>query len=155
MVLCQKALWNRSTISIELKIYHAGLLNCLMVDHFWNAWVLAQLLHLCPTLCDPWTVAHQASLHGILQARLLEWVAMPSSRESSRPRDWTCISYVSCTLGGFFIHWFIWEVHFIHQIRSDEISRSVVSDSLRPHESQHASLLYIQLYIHTWLLEKS
>ena len=36
----------------------------------------------------PWTVAHQASLSmGILQARILEWVAMPSSRGSSQPRD--------------------------------------------------------------------
>ena len=41
----------------------------------------------------PWTVAHQApSVHGILQARVLEWVAMPSSRESSQPRDQTRVS---------------------------------------------------------------
>ena len=45
----------------------------------------------------PWTVAHQTPLiHGILQARVLEWVAVPSSRGSSRPRDWTPVSYVSC-----------------------------------------------------------
>ena len=38
----------------------------------------------------PWTVAHQAALSmGILQARILEWVAMPSSRGSSQPRDRT------------------------------------------------------------------
>ena len=36
------------------------------------------------------------SVHGILQARILMWVAMPSSRESSQPRDQTCTSYVSC-----------------------------------------------------------
>ena len=36
----------------------------------------------------PWTVAHQAPLSmGILQARTLEWIAMPSSRGSSQPRD--------------------------------------------------------------------
>ena len=35
-------------------------------------------------------------VHGILQARMLEWIAMPSCRGSSRPRDWTHISYVSC-----------------------------------------------------------
>ena len=35
-------------------------------------------------------------LHGILQARTLEWVAMPVSRESPQPRDWTHISYISC-----------------------------------------------------------
>ena len=41
----------------------------------------------------PWTVAHQASLSmGILQARILEWVAMPSSRGSSQPRDGALVS---------------------------------------------------------------
>ena len=34
--------------------------------------------------------------HGILQARILEWVAVPSSRGSSQPRDRTCFSHVSC-----------------------------------------------------------
>ena len=54
----------------------------------------------CPTLCSPWTVAHQAPLSmGILQARILEWVAMPSSRGSSQPRDQT---QVSCVAGRFF-----------------------------------------------------
>ena len=37
-----------------------------------------------------------SSVHGILQARILEWVAMPSSRGFSWPRDQTCISCVSC-----------------------------------------------------------
>ena len=36
------------------------------------------------------------SVHGILQARVLEWVAMPSSRESSWPRDQTHVLYISC-----------------------------------------------------------
>ena len=44
-----------------------------------------------------WTVARQAPLsRGILQARTLEWVAMPASRGSSQPRDGTRVSYVSC-----------------------------------------------------------
>ena len=37
-----------------------------------------------------------SSVHGILQARTLEWVPMPSSRGSSQHRDQTHISYVSC-----------------------------------------------------------
>ena len=37
-----------------------------------------------------------SSVHGISQARILEWVAMPSSRGSSRPREWTQVSNVSC-----------------------------------------------------------
>ena len=57
----------------------------------------AKLLQLCPILWTLWTIAHQASLsRGIFQARILEWVAMPSSRESSPPRDQTSISYISC-----------------------------------------------------------
>ena len=44
-----------------------------------------------------WTAAHQAPLSmGILQARILKWIAMPSSRGSSWPRDWTQVSYISC-----------------------------------------------------------
>ena len=37
-----------------------------------------------------------SSVHGILQARILEWVAMPSCRASSRPRDRIHVSYISC-----------------------------------------------------------
>ena len=37
-----------------------------------------------------------SSVQGILQARILEWVAITPSRESFQPRDWTPISYVSC-----------------------------------------------------------
>ena len=48
----------------------------------------------------PWTVARQAPLSmGILQARILEWFAMPSSRGSFQPRDWTQVSHI---VGGFF-----------------------------------------------------
>ena len=50
-----------------------------------------------PTLCDP--MDHNpagSSAHGILQARILERVAVPSSRRSSQPRDQTHISYISC-----------------------------------------------------------
>ena len=43
-----------------------------------------------------------SSVHGILQARLLEWVAMPSFRGPSRPRDRTCVFCVSCIAGRFF-----------------------------------------------------
>ena len=46
-----------------------------------------------------------SSVHGTLQARLLEWVAIPSSRGSSWPRDWTWIFYVSCTGRRVLHHW--------------------------------------------------
>ena len=49
----------------------------------------------CPTLCD----SMDYTVHGILQARILEWAAFPFSRGSSKPRDCT---QVSCIAGGFF-----------------------------------------------------
>ena len=52
----------------------------------------------CPTVCNPMDLPG-SSVHGILQARILEWVAMSFSRESPWPRDQT---QVSCTAGGFF-----------------------------------------------------
>ena len=42
------------------------------------------------------------AVHGILQARILEWVAFPFSRGSSQPRDWNQVSHIA---GGFFISW--------------------------------------------------
>ena len=56
----------------------------------------------CLTLFNPMA----NTIHGILQARILEWVATPFSRGSSQPRDRTCISY---NAGRFFIHRTTWE----------------------------------------------
>ena len=53
-------------------------------------------------LWPPWTVAFQAPVCGILQARILEWVAIPFSRGSSQTRDWT---QVSCITGGSITSW--------------------------------------------------
>ena len=66
----------------------------------WKNMLVAQP---CPTLCDPIDCSPPgSSVHGILQVRILECVAMPSSRGSSQPRDWT---QVSRTAGGFFTIW--------------------------------------------------
>ena len=57
----------------------------------------------CPTLCDPMNCSPPAfSVHEILQARILEWVAIPFSRGSYWPRDQT---WVSCTAGKFLTIW--------------------------------------------------
>ena len=58
-------------------------------------YVEVKVAQLCPTLCDPMDY----TVHGILQARILEWVVIPFSRGSSQPRDRT---QVSCIAGGFF-----------------------------------------------------
>ena len=60
----------------------------------------------CSVMSDsaiPWTVARQAPLSmGILQARIQEWVAMPSSKGPSQPRDQTQVSHIA---HGFFTIW--------------------------------------------------
>ena len=63
----------------------------------------------CPTLCDPINYSPpESSVHGILQATILEWIAIPFSRGSSQPRDQT---WVSCIAGRFFTIWATKEVH--------------------------------------------
>ena len=59
--------------------------------------VHAKSLQLCPTLYDSMNYSPPgSSVHGILQARILEWVAMPTSRGSSQSRDQSYATYVSC-----------------------------------------------------------
>ena len=52
----------------------------------------------CPTLCNPMDY----TVHGILQAKILEWVAVPFSKGSSQPRDQTQVSRIA---GRFFTSW--------------------------------------------------
>ena len=74
--------------------------------HFNLVLVLATLS--CTTLCDPMDCSLPgSSIHGILQARILEWVAIPFYRGSSQPRDGT---WVSCIAGRFFTTWATREV---------------------------------------------
>ena len=69
-----------------------------MVQNAWKCWLLS-----CVWLCDPMDCNPPgSSVRGILQARILEWVAIPFSRGSSWPRDQT---WVSCTVGRFFTLW--------------------------------------------------
>ena len=70
---------------------------------------------LCPTLFDPMDCSQPgSSLHGISQARILEWVAISSSRGSSRSRDQTSISYISCIGKWILYHWANLEDHTEH-----------------------------------------
>ena len=72
--------------------------------------VPAQLLQPCLILCSPVDCSPPGfSDHGIFQARILEWVAMPSSWGSSWPRDVTHIFCISCIAGGFFTPWTTWD----------------------------------------------
>ena len=70
-----------------------------------NLWVcvcvcVCEVAQSCPTLCNPVDCSPpDSSVHRILQARILEWVAISFSRGSSQPRD---RSQISCVAGGFF-----------------------------------------------------
>ena len=67
-----------------------------MVQLYSYVCICAKLLQLCPTLCDLMDPSPPgSSVHRILQARILEWVAIPFSRGSSQLRDRTCVSYTS------------------------------------------------------------
>ena len=73
----------------ELDCYEEGQSLC--------ACACAKWLQSCPTLCVPMDCSLPvSSVHGILQARILEWVAIRFSRGSSWPRDWTrvCVSWI-------------------------------------------------------------
>ena len=53
-----------------------------------------------------------SSVHGILQARILEWVASSFSRGSSQPKDQTRVFCISCIAGEFFNHWTVGEAQY-------------------------------------------
>ena len=84
----------------------AALKYIFSISHLWKLWTQHRpfsekwkwksLSHV--RLCNPMDY----TVHGILQARILEWMAVPFSRGSSQPSNWT---QVSCTAGGFFTSW--------------------------------------------------
>ena len=83
----------------------------------------------------PWSAAHQAPLTmGTVQATILEWVATPSSRGSSQPRDQIQVSHIA---GRFFT---IWASREALALCSVQFSCSVMSNFLQPHGLQHTRL---------------
>ena len=96
----------KNTLTVETLSRAASL----TVGNPWP-WVESKLLVTwsCLTLCDPMDCSSPGpSVHGILQTRILEWVAIPFSRRSSQPRDCTGVSCI--TAGKFFTFWATREV---------------------------------------------
>ena len=95
---------------LEQNYMHHGV----KLHKFWYCWkvkLVVLVTQSCLTLCDPMDCSPPgSSVHGILQARILEWVAIPFSRGSSQPRDGT---QVSCIAGRFFTIWATREAHTI------------------------------------------
>ena len=77
------------------------------------------------------------TVHEILQARILEWVAFPFSRGSSQPRDWTQVSHIAV---GFFTSWATREAQRNPLLVSCCLVAQLLSDSLQPCGLQHARL---------------
>ena len=74
-----------------------------VIDRVWKVTVKVLVPQSCSSLCNCMDYSPPGpSVHGILQARILEWVAIPFTRGSSPPRDWT---WVSCIVGRFFTIW--------------------------------------------------
>ena len=85
--------WSRPYMKL-LFIYYTMYNNCLLKQK-------VLVVHSCPTICDPMDCSPAgSSVCGILQGRILEWVAISFSRGSSWPRDRT---WVSCIAGRFFL----------------------------------------------------
>ena len=130
---------------------------------WWHHTVCVLVTQACQTLCDPMDCTQPgSSVHGLLQARILEWVAISFSRGSSQPRDGTGVSciagrsfYVFVTLGvewypspltwlqilrriigiTFSLLLFIWIITaFAEFSECESVRYLVVSDSLRPLE---------------------
>ena len=97
-------------------------------------WVTESCLTLCdPVHCNP----PGSSVHGISQLKILEWVAISSSRGSSWPRDRT---HVSCIGRRILYHWITWEIHW-----------GKSSSSYLPCHTFNSSnrLIYIHAHTHT------
>ena len=80
--------------------------------HWWWAAAVSTTVHAqsCPTLCHPMGCSPSgSSVHRILQARRVEWVAVSSSKGSSGPRDLTHVSCISSIGRWVLSHWATWE----------------------------------------------
>ena len=128
----------------RLKIFGYSRTN----DSLRNMMLCAKLLQSCLTLCNP--VGHSppgSSVPEILQARILEWVAMPSSRGSSQARDCICVSCLPALAGGFFITSATWKAskkhhQSFHELDVKTTSRIILGLACRfsggPHSKESA-----------------
>ena len=106
----QKSFWfgfppSKLKLADSSVFFHILLISHIEIDQNYSLlFVVVELVtQLCLTLCDSIDCnSPSSSVHGILQARILEWVAIPFSRESSEPMDRT---QVSCIAGRFFTIW--------------------------------------------------
>ena len=90
-----------------------------------------------------------SSAYGIFQTRILKWVAMPSSRRSSQPRDQT---QVSCVAGGFFIGWATREALILIRLSFVSKNRKAV---VSPHSDVFSKAVNDSILLFTWWAVRS
>ena len=103
----------RNVVSNTVITLHVNrwLIESVIVSEFWSVCVCAELF---PTLCDAVDCSPPgSSVCGILQTRVLEWLAISFSRGSSQSWDQTGVSHVFCVGRPSLHHWATWEAHFI------------------------------------------
>ena len=101
------------------------------------------------TLCNPMNCSLPgSSVHGMFQARILEWVAISSSRGTSQPRDQTHISCISCIGKWILYHWAIWKAHIDLQVLSNyqQCSESCPCPKTHTHTAFIHSFLWLDTY---------
>ena len=103
--------WNWGTLPVRLKWYrYCGKQSHLRGKYRATRHVHVKSLQSCLTPGNPMDCSPPgSSVHRISQAGMLEWVAMPFSRGSSQPRDWTCVSCISCIGRWILYHCATWE----------------------------------------------
>ena len=120
MFICKYASRNKKLCSVASASFHG--VKTATNDHFQATGITSLSAELgkvlviqsSPTLFDSMDSSLSgSSVHWILKARILQWIAIPSSRGSSKPRDRT---WVSCIAGRFFTIWFTWEAHYVESI---------------------------------------
>ena len=109
-------------------------------------------IQLCATLCDPMDYSLPgSSVHGTLRARILEWVAIPFSRESSQPKDWTQVSHIA---GQFFITWAtrVELVDWVSQIVFPNMGWPIQAvEGLNRTKNAYSSVNNRELFLHEYL----
>ena len=104
-----------------------------------------KVIQSCPALCDPMDYI----VHGILQARILEWVAFPFSRGSSQPRDRTQVSHIA---GGLFTSWATREAHRRY---NNKENKDIIIMNVRRMVTFREEDRVVTREGHTWSLWKS
>ena len=112
------------------------LLHIYLEVKFLKVWLCVLISQLCPTLCNSMDCSPSGSfVHGILQARILESVALSFSRGSSQNKDWTQVSHIA---GKLFTIWATREASRWHKCPNKKAGREIFVFILWTHSKKAA-----------------